>query len=506
MKLTPTILCTLASSAFLLATTAQSQPLQPYTTDKATAMNAAKQQGKLVLLIAGRDDCSNCLLVEGESIQAENPPCRQLVEDAFIYWKCPMDKGCTSYAPYVADQPSGFPLPLICIIDPSTPATQNSYVMRVFSAFTASELLTKFRPVLLRTELPQPTNLVNNTLNSLTLGGTMKYTNVPTTIVTWQLNGGGWSNAASGVNWAVPLSPQQVKPAPQANTISVYLKMIGGYKSMTNTINFIYDPNAPSATAPQITAQPVSQTIGAGSNVTFSVTATGTEPLSYSWRKGGVALVAGGRYAGVNTSALTIAGLVAADAGSYDVQIVNSLGNAISQPATLTVTVAPLLNIAVIAAPQSALTNGAGATFSIAVTNPPSAPTYQWFFNGVAISAANANFSGATEASLQVLHAGTNTAGTYYCRVTVGATVQNSPSSSLLVEVTAGAFFGLPVYGPLGAKCRLEYTTDLYPASGPVQWTPLPDVTLTKSPQVLIDESPIPSGQAKRFYQTVILP
>ena len=40
-------------------------------------------------------------------------------------------------------------------------------------------------------------------------------------------------------------------------------------------------------TAPSITTQPASQTVTAGANVSFSVVATGTAPLSYQWMKNG---------------------------------------------------------------------------------------------------------------------------------------------------------------------------------------------------------------------------
>ena len=42
-----------------------------------------------------------------------------------------------------------------------------------------------------------------------------------------------------------------------------------------------------SATAPSITSQPASQTINVGGSATFSVTASGTGPLSYQWRFNG---------------------------------------------------------------------------------------------------------------------------------------------------------------------------------------------------------------------------
>src|SRR5207249_2349425 len=51
---------------------------------------------------------------------------------------------------------------------------------------------------------------------------------------------------------------------------------------------------------PAITAQPQSLTVPAGSTATFSVTATGTAPLAYSWRLGGTILT------GATNASLTI--------------------------------------------------------------------------------------------------------------------------------------------------------------------------------------------------------
>src|SRR5438105_14451228 len=42
--------------------------------------------------------------------------------------------------------------------------------------------------------------------------------------------------------------------------------------------------------APAITAQPASQRVSAGQTATFTVTATGTAPLSYQWQKNGTAI------------------------------------------------------------------------------------------------------------------------------------------------------------------------------------------------------------------------
>src|SRR5439155_9675989 len=85
-------------------------------------------------------------------------------------------------------------------------------------------------------------------------------------------------------------------------------------------------------TPPAITAQPQSLTVTAGQNATFSVTATGTVPLSYQWRFGGTNIPS------ATASAYTRANAQTNDAGNYSVVITNQAGSATSTDATLTVT------------------------------------------------------------------------------------------------------------------------------------------------------------------------
>jgi hypothetical protein len=86
--------------------------------------------------------------------------------------------------------------------------------------------------------------------------------------------------------------------------------------------------------APVITTQPVSQTVGAGSVVTFSVTATGASPLQYQWRFNGTNLP------GAISSALTLVSAAPAQAGSYSVLVSNIAGTMLSSAATLAVSTA----------------------------------------------------------------------------------------------------------------------------------------------------------------------
>ncbi|VXC57843.1 DUF3500 domain-containing protein [Massilia sp. 9I] len=89
---------------------------------------------------------------------------------------------------------------------------------------------------------------------------------------------------------------------------------------------------ASATAAPAIVTQPVSQSVATGAGVTLTVTASGSGTLSYQWRKGGVAI------AGATSSSYTIASAAAADAGTYDVVVTNSIGSVTSSATTLAVT------------------------------------------------------------------------------------------------------------------------------------------------------------------------
>jgi uncharacterized repeat protein (TIGR03803 family) len=90
-------------------------------------------------------------------------------------------------------------------------------------------------------------------------------------------------------------------------------------------------------TPPVITAQPQSLMITASNTASFSVTASGTTPLSYQWRKDGTNLVNGGRISGATSNVLTITGALTNDTGSYLVVVTNAYGQAVSSNAVLRV-------------------------------------------------------------------------------------------------------------------------------------------------------------------------
>lgn len=91
------------------------------------------------------------------------------------------------------------------------------------------------------------------------------------------------------------------------------------------------------ALPPQITAEPISQTLYAGRTATFGVTVIGSAPLSYQWLKNGAPLGDGGNISGTVTATLTISNVSVNDQASYDCVINNSAGTATSTAASLSV-------------------------------------------------------------------------------------------------------------------------------------------------------------------------
>jgi hypothetical protein len=89
---------------------------------------------------------------------------------------------------------------------------------------------------------------------------------------------------------------------------------------------------APTPVAPSITSQPASQTVVAGSPVTFTVAATGSP--SYQWQ------VNSRNIAGATSASYQIAAAAVSDAGTYTCVVTNQAGS-VSASASLTVTPAP---------------------------------------------------------------------------------------------------------------------------------------------------------------------
>jgi hypothetical protein len=88
---------------------------------------------------------------------------------------------------------------------------------------------------------------------------------------------------------------------------------------------------------PNITLQPTNQTVVAGADVAFYVTAAGIAPLTYQW------LFTGTNVTGATSSSLDLTNVQPAQSGDYQVVVSNGSGSATSSIATLRILVPPML-------------------------------------------------------------------------------------------------------------------------------------------------------------------
>ncbi|HEU4390686.1 MAG TPA: immunoglobulin domain-containing protein, partial [Blastocatellia bacterium] len=172
--------------------------------------------------------------------------------------------------------------------------------------------------------------------------------------------------------------------------------------------------------APAITTQPVSQSVSAGSNVTFSVSATGTAPLNYQWQKNGTDIP------GATSSSLSLTAVQDADAGTYSVIVSNAAGSVASNGATLTVTHDTPPSITTQPVSQTA---NVGDTVTFDVVAAGTAPlSYQWKKDG-------GDIPGATGSSLMLTNIQLADAGGYIVEVSNNAGVATSNPATLTVNV-----------------------------------------------------------------------
>jgi len=176
-----------------------------------------------------------------------------------------------------------------------------------------------------------------------------------------------------------------------------------------------------SPVGPAITTQPAPLTVTAGQNASFTVAASGTAPLSYQWRKGGVNL------SGATNATYTIASAQVADAGVYSAVVSNSVGSATSNNATLTVNSAPPPAAPAITTQPAPLAVTAGQNASFTVAASGTAPlSYQWRKGG-------ANIAGATNATYAIASAQVADAGVYSAVVSNSAGSATSNNATLTV-------------------------------------------------------------------------
>ena len=175
-----------------------------------------------------------------------------------------------------------------------------------------------------------------------------------------------------------------------------------------------------SASPPEITQQPASQTVNVGQTATFTVSATGAMPLTYQWQRNGANI------SGATSATYTTPAATSADNGAmFGVTVMHSTQSVASSLATLTVNGPPTIN----SQPSNqTVTVGQMATFSVTATGA-SPLSYQWQKNQV-------NIAGATSASYTTPATTSADNGTSF-RVIVTNPVSSVTSNAATLTVNA---------------------------------------------------------------------
>jgi len=241
--------------------------------------------------------------------------------------------------------------------------------------------------------------------------------------------------------------------------------------------------------APSILTQPQSYSVNVGQGVSLTVSASGTAPLYYQWKKNGVAI------SGATGSTLSFGSAQTTDTGNYTVVVSNGAGAVTSAAANLTVTA---VGPAITSNPTSqAVTVGTSVTFSVTATGSPPL-SYQWRKNGTDIPSA-------TGSSYTIASAQSGDAATYTAFVSnVGGSVL-SGGATLIVRaarptITAPSWnrtngFGHMVSLQSGFSYRVQVSTNLS------VWTDLTNFTAGGSSILIRD--PAATSLTRRFYRVV---
>ncbi len=243
-------------------------------------------------------------------------------------------------------------------------------------------------------------------------------------------------SGALSYQWSLNSAPISGASASTLSIASVKAADAGAYTvTVTNSVGSIV--SAPVSLTilslvvpPSITSQPSKSSATVGSSVSFTVGASGTGPLTYQWRVGGVPI------AGATTATFTLTNVQIANAGTYSVVASSPAGSATSAGAVLTVSAVPIAPIFQYQPSPTSITAGGTASLAVGLVGTPPI-TYQWSKGGVAIP-------GATSSSLTFATVTLADAGIYSVVITNPGGTVTSSNATLTVNPVGGP--PVPVY------------------------------------------------------------
>src|SRR6267378_4639354 len=270
----------------------------------------------------------------------------------------------------------------------------------------------------------------------------------------WNANGDDNPRILDIVNFTIPPNAphewrtfQQVFsiPADKDNVLG-NLILEPHYNDPAGTIFFVDDVGIqPCAAA--ISQQPISLNAFSGDDVSFTVTYTGLQTPTYSWRKtsGPAVDFNDGHFSGMDTNTLHITGATPNDAGSYVVDITYPCGQLTSSPGYLSVCPG---HVAITRQPNTPVTAYVGSSVSMAVNATGPAPlTYGWSNVTHQVGLADGpRIHGAGTPVLTIDPVMPGDAGNY--NVVVGSDCEGVASQNVVLTVEQCSGGGPVVFGP----------------------------------------------------------
>lgn len=228
---------------------------------------------------------------------------------------------------------------------------------------------------------------------------------------TWEWNGSTWTQrAGSGPgarNWHAMVY----------DTARAVVTLFGGNPFTGDT--WVVLP----CTSVSINAQPATRQTCGATSASFSVSASGSSPLTYQWRENGSPIAAGANPSAA-TPTLVLSNLTGSYAASYDCVVSNPCGSVASNAAVLTVRdlIAPL-NQSI----NSSVCLGTPASLSVSIPNLGTVGpvTYSWTRNGLPIAA--------TAATINIASTSGADSGSYICTATGSCNSVSSTAIQLTV-------------------------------------------------------------------------
>ncbi len=266
-------------------------------------------------------------------------------------------------------------------------------------------------------------------------------------------NGNQVTSFATGIN-----APVDVKVS--ADGRLYYLAMGSGT---------VYAVSATGSQSPQITQQPVNQTVAAGQSATFTVTASGTSPLSYRWQRSNTNI------SNATTNSYTLASVTAADNGvAFRCVVTNAYGAITSSPAYVYVS-SNNPPLGTITSPTNGTLFNAGNTISFSGTATDtedgnlSAAAFSWtivFHHDIHTHPFAGPFNGVTTGSFVIPTQGETAANVWY-RINLTVTDSAGQTHTSFRDVTPRTVSLSLATSPPG----LQATLDGQPITTPVSIT-----------------------------------